>query len=147
MLTMKAKYALRALCALAEAHPQRLQARRIAAEARVPEKFLEAILVELRKAGIVASTRGIVGGHALARPARDVMIGDVIRAIDGPLAPIRCASVTAYEPCAECPDPERCALRFLMVDVRDAMSGVLDQRSLAQFSQASFLPVPLAGVG
>lgn len=134
---MKAKYALRALCALAQGHPQRLQARRIAVETRVPEKFLEAILVDLRKAGFVASTRGTVGGHALARPATDIMIGDVIRAIDGPLAPIRCASVTAYQPCAECPDPERCALRYLMADVRDAMSGVLDRRSLAEFATAS----------
>ena len=134
---MKAKYALRALCALAQAYPQRVQARRIAVETRVPEKFLEAILVDLRKAGFVASTRGIVGGHALARPATEMMIGDVIRAIDGPLAPIRCASVTAYQPCAECPDPERCSLRFLMADVRDAMSGVLDQRTLAQFAGAT----------
>ena len=134
---MKAKYALRALCALAQGAPQRLQARRIAVETRGPEKFLEAILVDLRKAGFVASTRGTVGGHALARPAADIKIGDVIRAIDGPLAPIRCASVTAYQPCAECPDPERCALRFLMADVRDAMSGVLDNRSLAEFAKAS----------
>jgi Rrf2 family protein len=146
MLTMKAKYALRALAALAKAYPQRLQAKRIAAEARVPEKFLEAILVDLRKAGFVASTRGIVGGHALARPAGEMTIGDVIRAIDGPLAPIRCASVTAYQPCAECPDPESCSLRFLMVDVRDAMSGVLDQRTLAQFAAASgVLPAVMAG--
>ena len=134
---MKAKYALRALCALAQSYPQRLQARRIAVDAKVPEKFLEAILVDLRKAGFVSSTRGTVGGHALARPAAEMTIGDVIRAIDGPLAPIRCASVTAYRPCAECPDPERCALRFLMADVRDAMSGVLDRRSLAQFAQAA----------
>ena len=137
MLTMKAKYALRALCALAHGAPDRLQARRVAAETRVPEKFLEAILVDLRKAGFVASTRGTVGGHALARPAEQIAIGDVIRAIDGPLAPIRCASVTAYRPCAECPDPERCALRFLMTDVRDAISGVLDRRSLADFAKAS----------
>jgi Rrf2 family protein len=136
MLTMKAKYALRALCALAQADPLRLQARRIAVEASVPEKFLEAILVDLRKAGLVASARGIVGGHRLARPAAEIMLGDVIRVIDGPLAPIRCASVTAYKPCADCPDPDRCTLRGLMADVRDAMSGVLDRRSLAQFAAA-----------
>ena len=137
MLTMKAKYALRALCALAQGAPQRLQARRIAQETRVPEKFLEAILVDLRKAGFIASTRGTIGGHALARPAGEILIGDVIRAIDGPLAPIRCASVTAYQPCAECPDPERCALRVLMTDVRDAMSNVLDRRTLADFATAT----------
>ena len=134
---MKAKYALRALCARAQAYPGRVQARLIAAQAKVPEKFLEAILVELRKAGFVSSTRGIVGGHALARPAAETMIGDVIRAVDGPLAPIRCASISAYEPCADCPDPERCALRRLMVDVRDAISGVLDRRTLADLAAAS----------
>ena len=134
---MKAKYALRALCARAQAYPGRVQARLIAAQAKVPEKFLEAILVELRKAGFVSSTRGIVGGPALARPAAETMIGDVIRAVDGPLAPIRCASISAYEPCADCPDPERCALRRLMVDVRDAISGVLDRRTLADLAAAS----------
>ena len=134
---MKARYALRALCALAQAYPRRRQARLIAAQARVPGKFLEAILVELRRAGFVSSTRGIVGGHALARPAAEMTVGDVIRAIDGPLAPIRCASISAYEPCADCPDPERAALRRLMVDVRDAISGVLDRRTLADLAAAS----------
>jgi len=132
MLTMKAKYALRALCALADAHPERLQARQIATVADVPEKFLEAILVELRKAGIVASKRGVQGGHALAKPADKIMVGDIIRTLDGPIAPIRCASVTAYRACEDCPEPEACALRMLMGDVRDAMSDVVDHRSLQQ---------------
>ena len=134
MLTMKAKYALRALCALADAHPERLQARQIATVADVPEKFLEAILVELRKAGIVASKRGVQGGHSLAKPADKIMVGDIIRTLDGPIAPIRCASVTAYQPCADCIDPQACALRDLMGDVRDAMSDVIDFRSLRQFA-------------
>jgi Rrf2 family protein len=145
MLSRKAKYALRALGALAQAHPQRLQARRIAQEARVPEKFLEAILVELRNAGLVESRRGIVGGHSLAKPASEIMVGDIVRVIDGPIAPIRCASVTAYQPCDDCPDPEACALRWLMVDVRHAMSGVIDRRSLQQLleppRQAAAMPV------
>ena len=134
MLSMKAKYALRALCALTLAQPERLSARKIAQAANVPEKFLEAILVELRKAGLVSSTRGIAGGHTLARNAAQIMVGDVVRIIDGPIAPIRCASVTAYKPCEDCPDPESCALRFLMGDVRDAMSEVIDFRSLRQFA-------------
>ena len=134
MLTMKAKYALRALCVLADAGTERLQARQIASAADVPEKFLEAILVELRKAGIVASKRGVQGGHALGRPAAEIMVGDIIRALDGPLAPILCASVTAYQPCPDCLDPESCALRLLMGDVRDAMSDVVDHRSLEQLA-------------
>ena len=109
MLTNKAKYGLRAMCALAQADGGRLQAHAIASAANVPEKFLEAILVELRKAGFVDSRRGHRGGHALARPASDIPVGDLIRAIDGPLAPVRCASMTAYEPCTDCVDPEaRC---------------------------------------
>lgn len=136
MLSKKAKYALRALCALALAQPERLQARKIALEARVPEKFLETILVELRNAGLVESRRGTVGGHSLARPAEQIMVGDIVRVIDGPIAPIRCASVTAYKPCDDCLDPESCALRLLMGDVRDAMSEVIDHRSLRQLALA-----------
>jgi Rrf2 family protein len=134
MLSKKAKYALRALAVLARAYPGRVPAGRLAREAAVPGKFLEAILVELRKARVVASTRGTVGGHALARPAEDVMVGDVVRILDGPIAPLRCASVTAFEPCHDCADPQRCALRLLMGDVRDAMSAVIDRRSLRQLS-------------
>lgn len=131
MLSMKAKYALRALVALARENGQLQPARALAVAARVPEKFLESILVDLRHAGFVRSRRGLAGGHALARAAESIMVGDVIRAIDGPIAPLRCASLTAYRPCEDCPDPQACGLRALMVDVRAAMSGVLDQRSLA----------------
>jgi Rrf2 family protein len=112
-----------------------VQARAIAARANVPEKFLEAILVELRKAGFVESRRGHLGGHALAKPAGEIMVGDLIRAIDGPLAPVRCASMTAYEPCSDCRDPEHCAVRELMRETRAALSGVLDHYSLAALTE------------
>jgi Rrf2 family protein len=130
MLTNKAKYGLRAMCTLASSGQPWLQASAIAARARVPAKFLEAILVDLRAAGFVNSRRGQAGGHALAKPASDIMVGDLIRAIDGPLAPVRCASMTAYEPCADCADPEQCAVRELMRETRAALSGVLDHCSL-----------------
>lgn len=136
MLTMKAKYALRTMTALARSGDARVQARQLAERCRVPAKFLETILVELREAGFVQSRRGQHGGHALARAAEDIRIGDVIRAIDGPLAPVRCASVTAYEPCRDCPDPDACALRALMRESRDALSRVLDGRSLREFADA-----------
>lgn len=136
MLTMKAKYALRTMTALARSGDARVQARQLAERCRVPAKFLETILVELRQAGFVQSRRGQQGGHALARAAEDIRIGDVIRAIDGPLAPVRCASVTAYEPCRDCPDPDACALRALMRESRDALSRVLDGRSLREFADA-----------
>lgn len=137
MLTMKAKYALRALAVLAGAEPAARQARQIADEALIPGKFLEAILVELRKAGLLESRRGAQGGHRLSRPASGITIGEIVRAIDGPIAPIRCASVTAYRPCADCADPQRCSLRLLMGDVREAMSDVIDHRSLRQFADDS----------
>jgi Rrf2 family protein len=154
MLSKKAKYALRALTVLTRAYPGLVPAGRLAREAAVPAKFLESILVELRKARVVTSKRGPVGGHALARPAEDVMVGDVVRILDGPIAPIRCASVTAFQPCSDCADPERCALRLLMGDVRDAMSAVVDRRSLRQLSDdtwrlaaLSVLPDPAGETG
>ncbi|HSR65309.1 MAG TPA: Rrf2 family transcriptional regulator, partial [Xanthomonadaceae bacterium] len=130
MLTNKAKYGLRAMCALAEVAPDSLQARAIATQARVPVKFLEAILVDLRRAGFVRSRRGQQGGHALARPAATITVGDLIRAIDGPLAPVRCASLSAYAACKDCTDPEGCAVRALMREARTALAGVLDGCSL-----------------
>ncbi|MBN7138777.1 hypothetical protein A7A76_06585 [Lysobacter enzymogenes] len=143
MLTMKAKYALRAMCALARAEggrtapaPRhgRLQARAIAEHSGAPSKFLESILVDLREAGFINSRRGQKGGHTLARPSDQIMVGDVIRAIDGPLAPVRCASVSAYQPCADCADPDACSLRALMREARDALSNVLDRRSLRELA-------------
>lgn len=136
MLTNKAKYGLRAMCALATLPVgERLQAHAIADRANVPGKFLETILVVLRRAGYVDSRRGQLGGHSLAKPADAIMVGDLIRAIDGPLAPVRCASTSAYEPCADCVDPEHCAVRALMRETREALSGVLDRHSLLTLSQ------------
>ena len=124
------------MCALAVLPKgERLQAHVIADRANIPAKFLEAILVDLRRAGFVESRRGQQGGHALAKPAAEVMVGDLIRAIDGPLAPVRCASMTAYEPCADCPEPDNCAIRALMWETRQALCGVLDKRSLSALSQ------------
>ena len=140
---MKAKYALRAMCELARVDGQRLSARTLAERSHVPGKFLETILVELRQAEFIDSRRGQQGGHALARPAGQIAIGDVIRAIDGPLAPVRCASVTAYQRCTDCPNPDDCNLRALMREARDALSQVLDQRSLRDFANsATPSPVP-----
>jgi Rrf2 family protein len=130
MLTHKAKYGLRAMCVLAHADEDWAQARTIAQRAQVPEKFLEAILVDLRRAGFVRSRRGQQGGHALARPASDIRVGDLIRAIDGPLAPVRCASLSAYTSCSDCPDPEACAVRALMCEARAALASVLDTCTL-----------------
>ena len=132
MLSMKAKYAIRALLVLAKSEGKMLQSKAIAKEADAPMKFLEAILLELKHFGLIESKRGIFGGYYLAVPARDILLGDVIRQIDGMLAPIRCASVTNYQRCDDCVDVETCTIRHMMVDVRNAIAGVLDKRTLAE---------------
>ena len=130
MLSMKAKYALKALIYMAQHSPEALRSRRIAESETIPQKFLDNILQELRAHGFVDAKRGIFGGYFLARSASEIRIGDIIRIIDGPLAPIRCASLTAYQKCDDCVDEAACQLRRLMADVRGAMSSVLDQRCL-----------------
>jgi Rrf2 family protein len=132
MLSMKAKYGIRALMVLAKNEKKMLQIKTIAAEADVPQKFLEAILLELKNHGFVGSKRGIFGGYFLSRPISEITVGSIIRLIDGPLAPIRCASVTAYQRCDDCHDEVTCAIRKTMVDVRNAISGVLDNKTLKE---------------
>lgn len=142
MLSKKVKYALRALQVLARSHDDRWTAHLLAEAAEVPAKYLETILVALRDAGIIDSQRGVHGGHRLARLPTAISVGDVIRILDGPLAPLRCASVTAYAPCADCPDPARCTLRALMGDVRQAMSDVLDRQTLSDLLVRQPMPLP-----
>jgi Rrf2 family protein len=132
MLSQKAKYALRALMVLAEGKiGESIQVRDIASAAKLSHKFLEAILLELRKRGVLESRRGRSGGYRLARPANLISFGEVIRIIDGPLAPLPCASVTQFRLCPDCSDPARCSIRWLMQEVRDATSGILDRCTLA----------------
>jgi len=132
MLSQKAKYALRALLVLAaRTDDQPVRVADIAASQNISRKFLEATLLELRKHGILASRRGQHGGYRLARPANEVSFGEVVRIIDGPLAPVPCASVTAFQLCSDCPDPHSCSIRWLMQKVRDATAGVLDECTLA----------------
>ena len=132
MLSMKAKYALKALIALAEGEGAMVSARDLAMRAEAPYKFLELILQELRQGGYVDSKRGASGGYFLLKAPSDIFLGDVIRRIDGPLAPIGCASVTAYVPCVDCKDPPSCRVKLLMSDVRNAISDVLDHRCLSE---------------
>jgi Rrf2 family protein len=138
MLTQKAKYGLRALSVLAAEQGRRatMPIGELADRGHVPHKFLEAILLDLRRHGFVDSRRGKAGGYTLARPAAAISVGDIIRAIDGPLAPIPCASLTAYRPCADCPDPQACAIQRLMRRVRDATAEVLDGTSLQDLATA-----------
>ena len=132
MLTAKGKYSLKALGYLARLPPGvTTQASDIAGANNIPKKFLDAILGELRHAGIVHSRKGPGGGYRLAREPSAIKIGHVIRTIDGPLAPLACASRTAYRPCRDCEDVKSCTVRLLMTQVRDSMSEVLDRVSVA----------------
>ncbi|ALA18600.1 MULTISPECIES: Rrf2 family transcriptional regulator [Chelatococcus] len=132
MLTKKGKYGLKALVHLAGLGREELaQVSDIAEAESIPKKFLDAILAELRNAGFVQSRKGKQGGYRLARPAHDISVGQVIRVLDGPLAPIPCASRTRYEPCDDCASEEHCSVRLMMLDVRNAIAAVLDERSLA----------------
>jgi Rrf2 family protein len=132
MLTAKGKYGLKALVHLARLPAgETAQSQEIAAANNVPKKFLDAILGDLRNAGIVHSRKGPGGGYMLGRPARDIKVGNAIRILDGPLAPIACASRTAYRPCDDCKDVKTCAVRIAMTRARDAMAEVLDKMSIA----------------
>ncbi len=132
MLSQKAKYALRALVMLAEQPDDGLVLiADIAEQENIPRKFLEAILVELRKHGLLFAKRGKSGGYRLARSPSEITFGEVIRLMDGHIAPIPCASKFAFKPCTDCGDPEACSTRWLMIQVRDATAAVLDNRTLA----------------
>lgn len=146
MLTKKGKYGLKALVHLSTLPAGRLAFIHDIAEANnIPKKFLEAILGELRNAGFVESRKGKEGGYRLARPAADIRIGHVIRVLDGPLAPISCASHTRYRRCEDC-DEATCAVRHMMLEVRQAIADVLDNRSLAAMRDADNDDYPL-GIG
>lgn len=131
MLTKKGKYGLKALVHLSHLPAGQLAfVNDIAVANKIPKKFLDAILGELRNAGFVQSRKGKDGGYRLARPAADIKIGHVIRVLDGPLAPLPCASRTQYQPCEDC-DEATCEVRHMMLEVRQAIAEVLDNRSLA----------------
>lgn len=132
MLSHRAKYALRALQYLAQQKPdQAVLISEIAEQQAVPKKFLEIILVELKRSGLVRSFRGRNGGYALARPADTIFLGNVVRLMDGPLAALPCASLTGYRRCEDCKDEASCQIRRVFRKVRDATAAILDQTSLA----------------
>jgi Rrf2 family protein len=131
MLSQKARYALRAMVELARADDQQLTAGEIAARADAPRKFLEAILLELSRRGLVLSRRGKFGGYVLARPASAIAFAEIIRVIDGPLALAPCVSQMAFRKCDDCPDLDTCALRPALRRARDATADVLEAYTLA----------------
>ena len=131
MLTNKGKYGLKAMLHLAEREGLGgVQGADIAATQSIPKKFLDAILLELKNQGLLYSKKGKGGGYSLLRPSDTISLGQVIRALDGPFAPVPCVSRTAYARCDDCVDEGGCIVRPVMQEVRDAISTVLDNRSL-----------------
>jgi len=131
MLSQRARYALRALVYLASGREGSVAIGEIAEAVSAPRKFLEAILLELKRHELLVSTRGRAGGYALARPPADISFADVIRVLDGPLALAPCASKTAYRPCQTCPSVEDCTVHPALVAAREAVAKVLEGWSLA----------------
>jgi Rrf2 family protein len=145
MLSQRARYAVKALIGLAR-HPGGMnQVRALAEEANVPRRFLEVIMGDLRKAGLVESVRGKSGGYRLSRPASLISFADVIRITDGPLALVPCVSRNFYSRCDDCRDEHSCELRKVMTIVRDRVSDVLDRTTLAD-AIAGTLPGRLSDV-
>ena len=133
MISQKAKYALRALVALAkEAKPgEAVFISQIAADQRIPKKFLEQILLDLKHHGIVESRRGKVGGYLLLKAPSEITFGEVMRIVDGPLAPLPCLSRMAYRRCEDCEAEAECEVRHVFARVAEATRAVLDGTTIA----------------
>lgn len=131
-LSKRGEYGLRAMIYLAsrDSEDEVIQIKEIAEHEQIPSKFLEQILLTLKNAGLLNSKMGVGGGYYLARPPEEITLGHIERVLDGPLAPVRCVSQMAYEPCG-CPDEKTCGLRLIMLDVRNAIADILDNTSLA----------------
>ena len=138
MLTRKAKYALKALITLAQTPGEPLRASSLSKRNDIPKKFLEIILFDLTRAGVLESRKGPGGGYLLVKDPSQIPVGTVLRVTDGPLAPVPCVSETDYQRCEDCPDENACQIRALMQRVRDVTADVLDGASLADLAgQAS----------
>jgi Rrf2 family protein len=131
-ISKRTQYGLKALLALGRRYgegPVLIAA--LAKEESIPLKFLEVILLDLKGQGVLDSKKGKHGGYQLGRPPSTITVGSLVRMLEGPLAPLPCASERAFRPCQECPDVEACGTRIIMRDVRDAMAKVLDSTTLA----------------
>jgi Rrf2 family protein len=132
MISQKARYAFKALLALTRAGEGRsLQTREIAAVERIPQSFLEQILIVLKRAGLVGSRRGPEGGHFLIKDPAAITFGQVLRLIDGPVAPLPCLSRTAYRRCEDCTDEATCGVRKVFGNAYDATLEVLERTTVA----------------
>ena len=138
-LSKRGEYGLRAMIMLAgtpdhDASLPVVQIKEISQREQISAKFLEQILLTLKNAGLLHSKMGVGGGYYLAKPPSEISLGQIFRILDGPVAPIKCVSQMAYEPCG-CPDEQTCGLRMVMGDVRNAIAGILDNTTLADVTQ------------
>ncbi|HLD93953.1 MAG TPA: Rrf2 family transcriptional regulator [Anaerolineales bacterium] len=131
-LSKRGEYGIRSMLYLAKhsSPGELIQLKQIAAKEHIPAKYLEQILLSLRHAGLLHSRMGIGGGYSLAKSADTISLGQIVRTLDGPLAPVNCVSQMAYEPC-DCPDEKTCSLRLAMLDVRNSIANVMDNTTLA----------------
>lgn len=134
-LSKRGEYGLRAMIMLAGTpHPNAplplVQIKEISEREKISGKFLEQILLMLKNAGLLHSKMGVGGGYYLAKPPAEITLGQIFRVLDGPVAPTKCVSQMAYEPCG-CPDEQTCGLRLVMGEVRNAIAQILDNTSLA----------------
>lgn len=146
-LSKKAEYGLRAMIDLGIAQSldyEVVPLSELAEAENLPIKFLEQIMLQLRREGYVATRRGKSGGYYVAHELSSIKVGELVRLLDGPLAPISCASQTAYE-CCTCPDEEHCGLRMLMIDVRNAVSNILDRYSLQDVVEVTLRKIRRTG--
>ena len=151
-LSKRGEYGLRAMMCLAEFYqpvePSTLtQIRELSEIENIPLKYLEQILLALKNAGLLNSKKGIHGGYYLAKSPSNITLGQIVRILDGPLAPIRCVSQMAYEPC-DCPEERTCGLRMVMGDVRNAIANILDNTSLEDMrSRVNLVRKEISGKG
>jgi Rrf2 family protein len=138
MITMKAKYAIKALARLATAPPgEPTLIADIADQEEIPKKFLEAILAELKQHGFVRSRKGRGGGYLLAKAPEAITLAAILRALDGPIAPVPCLSRTAYRRCDGCKDEATCSVRTVLREAYAASVEVLEQTTLAEVAQSN----------
>lgn|SRR5690606_3693495 len=131
MLSKKTRYAIKALVHLAEkGEPGPISVRTIAQENNMPLKFLESILVELKNARILKSTKGKYGGYSLNKPAGEISMADIMRLFDGAIALLPCVSVNFYEPCEECGDEATCGIREVALEIRNRTAAQLQAATL-----------------
>lgn len=133
MITKKTKYAINALVYLAKRHDQEpVLIRDIAESENIPQKFLEAILVDLKNAGILSSKKGKGGGYRLLKKPEEVNLAMIMRLFDGPIALLPCVTYMYYERCEECKDEETCGIRSVIKEVRDETVKILKNATLAE---------------